>query len=52
MDNNKKNIENKNSFDDDKIDSLLRPQKFDDFIGQDDIKNNLKIFINSAKKTF
>jgi Holliday junction DNA helicase RuvB len=52
MDKNKINIKNKNVFDDDKIDSLLRPQKFDDFIGQDDIKKNLKIFINSAKKRF
>jgi len=28
----------------------LRPQKFDDFIGQDNIKTNLKIFIQAARK--
>ncbi|MDD8020829.1 MAG: Holliday junction branch migration DNA helicase RuvB [Acidobacteriota bacterium] len=28
----------------------LRPQKFEDFIGQDNIKANLKIFIQAAKK--
>lgn len=28
----------------------LRPQKFEDFIGQDNIKTNLKIFIQAAKK--
>lgn len=28
----------------------LRPQKFEDFIGQDNIKTNLKIFIQAARK--
>ncbi|MGQ9801278.1 MAG: Holliday junction branch migration DNA helicase RuvB [Candidatus Saccharicenans sp.] len=28
----------------------LRPQKFDDFIGQENIKTNLKIFIQAARK--
>lgn len=28
----------------------LRPQKFEDFIGQDTIKNNLKIFIEAARR--
>ncbi|MCR4409954.1 MAG: Holliday junction branch migration DNA helicase RuvB [Candidatus Saccharicenans sp.] len=28
----------------------LRPQKFDDFIGQENIKANLKIFIQAARK--
>jgi len=28
----------------------LRPQKFEDFIGQENIKNNLKIFIQAARK--
>jgi len=30
--------------------NILRPQKFDDFVGQDKIKNNLKISIQSSKK--
>ena len=29
---------------------VLRPQTFDDYVGQDKIKNNLKIFIHAAKK--
>ena len=28
----------------------LRPQSFGEYIGQDDLKSNLQIFINSAKK--
>lgn len=28
----------------------IRPQGFDDFLGQDNIKEKLKVFINSAKK--
>jgi holliday junction DNA helicase RuvB len=28
----------------------LRPQSFSEYIGQDDLKSNLQIFINSAKK--
>ncbi len=28
----------------------LRPQKFDDFIGQENVKNNLKIFIEAARR--
>lgn len=28
----------------------LRPQKFEDFIGQENVKTNLKIFIQAAKK--
>lgn len=29
--------------------SLIRPKKFRDFIGQDKVKENLKVFIESAK---
>jgi Holliday junction DNA helicase RuvB len=32
------------------VDQSLRPQKLDDFIGQEKIKDNLKIFIEAAKK--
>lgn len=33
-----------------KYDITLRPEKFDDFIGQEAIKDNLKIFVEAAKK--
>ncbi|MDD5688333.1 MAG: Holliday junction branch migration DNA helicase RuvB [Elusimicrobia bacterium] len=33
-----------------KIDYTLRPQKLDEFIGQEKLKENLKIFISAAKK--
>ena len=33
-----------------KEDNSLRPIKFDDYIGQDDIKKNVKVAINSSKK--
>ncbi len=31
-------------------DSILRPQTFNDYIGQEDTKENLKVYIESAKK--
>jgi Holliday junction DNA helicase RuvB len=36
--------------DDIRYDQTLRPTKFEDFVGQVKIKNNLKIFIQAAKK--
>jgi Holliday junction DNA helicase RuvB len=33
-----------------RIENSLRPQILDDFIGQDKLKNNLKVFIEAAKK--
>ena len=36
--------------DDKYLDQALRPRKFDEYIGQDRIKNNLKILIGAAKK--
>lgn len=35
---------------DEKIDSTLRPQAWDDYIGQEKIKKNVKIIIDAAKK--
>ncbi len=32
-----------------KVDNSLRPSKFEDFIGQEKIKENLKIYVESAK---
>lgn len=34
----------------DRIENTLRPQSLDDFIGQDKLKDNLKVFIEAAKK--
>ncbi|AKL97935.1 Holliday junction branch migration DNA helicase RuvB [Endomicrobium proavitum] len=36
--------------DEDKIENSLRPKTLDDFIGQNKLKENLKIFIEAAKK--
>ncbi|MGD0022652.1 MAG: Holliday junction branch migration DNA helicase RuvB, partial [Smithellaceae bacterium] len=33
-----------------KFDANLRPLKLNDYVGQEKIKNNLKIFIEAAKK--
>jgi Holliday junction DNA helicase RuvB len=35
--------------DDIQLDRSLRPVRFDDFVGQDRIKENLRVFINAAK---
>jgi Holliday junction DNA helicase RuvB len=35
---------------DKELETTLRPKTFDEFIGQEKLKNNLKIFIESAKK--
>ncbi|MDR2811999.1 MAG: Holliday junction branch migration DNA helicase RuvB [Endomicrobium sp.] len=35
--------------DDNRIENSLRPQRLDDFIGQEKLKNNLKVFIEAAK---
>ena len=35
---------------DSELDSSLRPKKLEDYIGQDKIKSNLKIFIEASKK--
>ncbi|MCL2144358.1 MAG: Holliday junction branch migration DNA helicase RuvB [Endomicrobia bacterium] len=34
----------------DRIENTLRPQSLDDFIGQEKLKENLKVFIEAAKK--
>jgi holliday junction DNA helicase RuvB len=35
---------------DDRTEVSLRPSKWDDYIGQDKIKRNLKVFIDASKK--
>ncbi|MDR0985206.1 MAG: Holliday junction branch migration DNA helicase RuvB [Endomicrobium sp.] len=39
---------NKNKHD--KLDFSLRPKKLEDFVGQENVKNNLKVFIAASKK--
>ena len=36
--------------DDITIEKTLRPSHFDDFVGQNDVVDNLKLYINAAKK--
>lgn len=35
---------------DDQFENILRPKKMDDYIGQDKVKENLKVYISAAKK--
>jgi Holliday junction DNA helicase RuvB len=42
-------VEAAKTSDEDRIENSLRPQSLDDFIGQDKLKKNLKIFIEAAK---
>ena len=43
-------LASKNSKEDRQIDFLLRPASWNDFVGQERIKNNLKIILKAAKK--
>ena len=36
--------------DEDQLDNALRPERFSDFIGQEKIKENLRIFVEAARK--
>lgn len=40
----------RNPGDDEQLDAKLRPERFEDFVGQDSIKENLSIFVEAAKK--
>jgi Holliday junction DNA helicase RuvB len=42
-------IEPEQNDDDFQLDKSLRPLRFDDFVGQDRIKENLQVFIEAAK---
>ncbi|MDY3768281.1 MAG: Holliday junction branch migration DNA helicase RuvB [Sphaerochaetaceae bacterium] len=51
MDKNKTSLMSPSLQDDDKMeDTILRPTAFSGFMGQEKVKDNLKVFINSAKK--
>lgn len=43
-------VSSKKAKEDASLDAALRPQKWDDYIGQDRIKDNLRILIRAAKK--
>ncbi|MDR2426299.1 MAG: Holliday junction branch migration DNA helicase RuvB [Endomicrobium sp.] len=43
-------LESSKLTEEEKIENTLRPQSLDDFIGQDKLKDNLKVFIEAAKK--
>jgi Holliday junction DNA helicase RuvB len=45
-----KKITSKPELEEDKINSSIRPRKLDEFIGQTQAKENLKVFIEAAKK--
>jgi Holliday junction DNA helicase RuvB len=49
MDEMERIVEATKTSEEDRIESSLRPQRLDDFIGQDKLKKNLKIFIEAAK---
>ncbi len=48
--NGKKSVIASENLGDDKFENSLRPQDFDNFIGQADVKRNMRIFIQAAKK--
>jgi Holliday junction DNA helicase RuvB len=43
-------VAHENDFEEQKIEITLRPKSFNDYIGQDRLKNNLKLAIDAAKK--
>jgi len=50
MENDNRIIDNQEINQDEKIENTLRPQCLDDFIGQQKLKDNLKVFIEASKK--
>jgi Holliday junction DNA helicase RuvB len=49
MDEMERIVEAAKTSEEDRIENSLRPQSLDDFIGQDKLKNNLKVFIEATK---
>jgi len=47
--NNENVIKNYNLFDDKIIDNTIRPESIKEYIGQNDVKENIKIFVEAAK---
>ncbi|MEM7138219.1 MAG: Holliday junction branch migration DNA helicase RuvB [Myxococcota bacterium] len=44
------NLSETEQSDDETLDRSLRPQRFDDFVGQTQIKDNLRVFVEAARK--
>jgi len=42
-------IKNYNLFDDNTIDNTIRPETIDEYVGQTDVKENIKVFVSAAK---
>ena len=42
-------IKNYYLFDDNTIDNIIRPETIDEYIGQTDVKENIKVFVSAAK---
>lgn len=42
-------VNNYNLFDDNIIDNTIRPESIDEYIGQTDVKENIKVFVEAAK---
>jgi len=42
-------IKNYDLFDDNTIDNTIRPETIDEYIGQTDVKENIKVFVSAAK---
>lgn len=43
-------VSGENRDDDEQLELSLRPERFEDFVGQDSIKENLSVFVEAAKK--
>ncbi len=50
MEDSERILEASRLMEEDRIENTLRPQSLDDFVGQDKLKDNLKVFIEAAKK--
>ena len=42
-------VKNYDLFDDKTIDNTIRPESIDEYIGQNDVKENIKVFVDAAK---
>ena len=43
-------ITNYNLFNDNELDNTIRPETIDEYIGQNDVKENIRVFVKAAKK--
>ena len=42
-------VKNYDLFDDNKIDNTIRPETIEEYVGQNDVKENIKVFVDAAK---